>query len=801
MIKKGFILLFITAISLSACSNLPGTVGIKKLTIESANQSRAQTPGQIEFIVDLSEPLLNDEQILLAQLDIVTGEMIAPKFTQFTKIDDFKYKAMLPTDHLGTLRYRYVKVGKEQVNEQFIDGTSGYRILELGNVWSVTDYIAGWSNSNPTLSGGTLAGKVFSSETDAPLNGAVVQIQGLTVETDIFGRYELVNLPAGTFFVHFSSPDDQFEPFQQLAAVEDGKVTVADIWLKERDFKQFNFILDVPPDLITNNQIYLLGDVYQLGQRLLPGGIEYIDQQAVIKMEKISATRYQAVVELGVGQAIEYKYTTGDGFWGAERNKDGSNLLRQFIVEPNGDSVLDQVVNWGGSNNRIEVILAANYPKEIPITINLNAFEWSNPISLNQTERDSYYIELPRPNDLVSDASIKICLGFETDPPCAIFSDGANTVKINFLESKTTQLIISGWDKELGEIYSSDFDISSPNVDDFEAGFSYSSDRELSSIFPFQGLVKIDVPKGTSFIIECIERFELKGNSFIRKSGNFPNGSPETIMLINNAKTAGMDPWLYLNIEEITGLSDMAYSGDDPQVITSALRMVNEQFMILAQTANLTGVDTIIIGGSGLASLVPGINAENFANEKYRTEILEILEQSLKNFRSHYSGKIYYSLNYNNTGLHHLPNSEPTFDGYLIDWTTGLSDQEIANVEELASNIHLMLEYDIIPTIPFGKRIIIRANTPSTAGVLLGCSNNETTNCVEYENGNSSIQTVTQQVIYKAFITAISGRTDVEGFISGGFDPSSLAIDQTSNIYGKPAFADFIAWLKVIYED
>ena len=798
MIKRILFSILIFLFILTSCSNLPDSVKNNSDQVQGTNPSMEMGADEIEFNVYLAEPLQPGDELMLAKLDLVTGGMIAPKFFQLIKIDELHYLGIIPKTETDTLRYKYIKVGSVQVNEAFPWGRGDYRVLLSTNASSVNDFIYGWGNSVVEPQNANLAGRVLSSQGDAPINGALVQIQGRTAKTDIFGRYEIPGLPEGTYFVYFSSPDDSFEAFQQLATLEADNVTVADVWLNEIEKKTITFYVDISPDQLPANDVYVIGDLHQLGFRTNSYGESSIDPKAIIKMDKVSETRYQAVVEVPLRSIFEYKYSIGDGFWGAERNKDGEIFTRSFTANSNSEPILDKIEQWGGDSKRIEVVLPANTPVDLPVTILLNAFVSSNPIPLLLDSNGVYYLRIYSPSELIKTADVQICFGFDPDFACGIFQNGKETETINFTDSAVSQIVVSDWNKAIGSDLTSDFNISSPSVEDFEAGVAINLSELSNSAVNLNGF-GLNLPFGSSIIFESNVRLDWTGDHYFVETNDESMGGTLNQNLLSEAIELKLDPWLSLKIDEIEGLEKVGNQVSDLQTIDSALFTLDQQLMILAQTANLSVVDTIVIGGDGLADLIPGVDSLNFVDGTSQTEISNSINQMLKDLREHFDGNIYYALKYNNSGLHQLPSGDFGFDGYLIDWTTGLADDEQASMEEMTANVNLMLEYDIIPSIPLGKRIIIKANVPASTGALLGCSNNSLVNCVAEDGGNQTMDITAQQYVYQSFMTAISARTDIEGFISGGFNPTNPFINSDANVFLKPAFQDLKSWLEVIH--
>ena len=86
-----------------------------------------------------------------------------------------------------------------------------------------------------------------------------------------------------------------------------------------------------------------------------------------------------------MGAYVQYKYTLGDGFWNAEHVSGGAFRLREFVV-PSQDVILqDTVDTWSaGSSSPIlfEVAVPSNTPAQDIVSIQLNAYDWTEPIPM-----------------------------------------------------------------------------------------------------------------------------------------------------------------------------------------------------------------------------------------------------------------------------------------------------------------------------------------------------------------------------------------------------------------------------------
>lgn len=786
MIKKTLIFFFTLSL-LSGCANLPTKTLVSNSQITVPDTS-THTGNMIAVNILLLTPLAESENILLAKLDALTGAWIDPQFFPIIKLDETHYQAQIPKDAAGLFRYKYLKVAGDQVEEVNSAGEAfSFRILDTSSVSEITDVISGWQEGSAQHSTGRLVGTVRSSSGDAVLGGIRVISQGREAVTDVFGRYEISGLPDGTYFVRFSGSAQSFIDFQQLATIQAGSVTVADVWLKDADYVKVAFNLNVHPDQKTASNIYLIGDVPALGFE--SNSLQQVIPLTAIKLDRISDTQYQAVVDLPAGTSIQYKYTIGDGYWGSERGNGGGLMTRSLVVPTNDFSVTDSLGNWGGELKQIKVHNSVQISPEYPITIQFNAFEWSQPIPLTPMPDGVYLIDLVRPTELITDAQVKVCAGAFEVKNCAVF-DGNESAVISFTSAESVDLPVNAWEGDFPSSERSNFEAGDLSSEAPEVGYSLNSFLRGKDFLAAVAAGGFNIINGEVVVVELAARMVDDGYRFATEYEGLSIGDFSLPIGLAELRSAGADPWLYVNVESMETEIGVTNSEPDVDEINRFSAQLDEQLINLVQVANLSGIDTIVIGGSGLTNSMPGAFPVDAATKVWQNAIAKT--------REHFSGQIYLSVNYNNFGLNGLPAFDLDIDGYVIDWATGVSVSEGQSIEELTANINLMLDYDIIPAIPLGGRIIIRANIPSNGGVLLGCANNHTINCVVADGGMDKVNEDAQGLVYQAFMTALSGRTDVEGFISGGFDPLAARIDSSASIFGKPAMADFNRWIESV---
>src|SRR5690349_1047044 len=221
---------------------------------------------QTTFITTIPEPLQSGETLTIDILDEVTGLPLNPVTYPMTARDQFTYSAVLPLPFQTVVKYRYIKRSSGQVVEDTSKGTAiRYRLYYVAGPADVTDIVADWGDKSYARPTGIIQGQVFNTDTGSPLPNIMVTAGGIQYLTDSTGRFELTGVPVGTHNLVSYAMDGMYRPFQQGAAVGDGKVTQVDMHLSPARLVNVTFMVSVPSETVPGVPVRIAGNILQLG--------------------------------------------------------------------------------------------------------------------------------------------------------------------------------------------------------------------------------------------------------------------------------------------------------------------------------------------------------------------------------------------------------------------------------------------------------------------------------------------------------------------------------------------------------
>jgi len=213
-------------------------------------------------------------------------------------------------------------------------------------------------------------------------------------------------------------------------------------------------------------------------------------------------------------------------------------------------------------------------------------------------------------------------------------------------------------------------------------------------------------------------------------------------------------------------------------------------------------VDTLILGGDWLLPSLPGGTLPDGNNSNPPADSASRWSSLIADIRQHFSGKLYWSVNYPG-GLVNAPDLINELDGIYLLWSAPLADNPDASVNDMKFQAEILLDNEIAPfKSTFQKPIIIALAYPSITGSGLGCDKNSLGYCKDWMTlnqpdpiiENAEVNLLAQQDAYEAMFLALNERTWVDGIISRGFYfPLSLQ-DASASIFGKPTITLVNQW-------
>jgi hypothetical protein len=155
---------------------------------------------------------------------------------------------------------------------------------------------------------------------------------------------------------------------------------------------------------------------------------------------------YILTLSLPVGMDIRYKYSLGDGFWNAERKKDGSFRVRQLVVPDYDIVITDTITTWLVGDEEpltIRVRVPATTPSNESISLQLNPYVWMNPLPMWALGNNEWLLTIYSPLDVLDNATYRYCRNEQCDLSEGIISSsGITTATITSLSGTISDEIL-----------------------------------------------------------------------------------------------------------------------------------------------------------------------------------------------------------------------------------------------------------------------------------------------------------------------------------------------------------------------
>jgi hypothetical protein len=135
-------------------------------------------------------------------------------------------------------------------------------------------------------------------------------------------------------------------------------------------------------------------------------------------------------------------------------------------------------------------------------------------------------------------------------------------------------------------------------------------------------------------------------------------------------------------------------------------------------------------------------------------------------------------------------------DGVYLLWNIKLSESSNPTITEMTDEAGRLLDTSVSPLAStLGKPVVIAAAYPSASGAASGCLSDGTGGCLNWkkigppvlENNSVYLDLQLQADIYESMLNAVNERAWIEGFVSRGYYPPTIAQDKSASVRGKPA--------------
>jgi hypothetical protein len=221
-----------------------------------------------------------------------------------------------------------------------------------------------------------------------------------------------------------------------------------------------------------------------------------------------------------------------------------------------------------------------------------------------------------------------------------------------------------------------------------------------------------------------------------------------------------------------------------------------------ADLASQTGASALILGSGSISPAMPGGTLPNGSTSGVPEDAALRWQTILSTVRSHFSGTIYWALDYP-TGIKNPPSFLDAVDGVYLQWSASLTSADAYTEKDLETAFSTDLDQDVQPfQQQIGKPVVLAPMYPSATGAAHGCISQPSGECLAFEglsraypDAPSVTLNMQEQVdIYNALFNAVNSRNYISGIIARGFYPPAALEDKSASLYGKPALDVLWYW-------
>jgi hypothetical protein len=768
---------------------------------------------QTTFITALPEPLGPNETLVLAILDEVTGLSLNATYYPMSQREGLTYSAVLPLPYNSVVKYRYIRKGASEVAEDTNLGTAiRYRMYHAVGPGEVQDIISDWADRLYARPTGSINGQVFNADTGSPLPNILVSAGGAQCLTDSAGRFELPALPVGTHNLIAYSLDGLYHPFQQGAAVGEGRITQVDLRLRSVQLINLTFTVTVPADTIPGVPVRIAGNILQLGNTFadLQGGLSTnTDRMPVMNLQPDGS--YAVSLNLPAGAHIQYKYTLGDGFWNAEHQADGNWVLRDILVPSEAAVLRDHVQTWSAGNSS-PILFEVNVPAVTPpgdiIYMQFNPYGWTEPIPMWPLGNNRWEYKLYSPLNMLGSFGYRYCRNGQ----CG----AADDVDTSAAASNGRQAITSVTGQDIQDVVSAWKWFENPEPVTL-VGASITPRKDFIAGVEFQPTFR---PNWLYYAPAAFANIQALGSSHvvITPGWSYTSVSPlvfapvpgrnplwiDSAIMIAQARAQGLTVSIFPSPEFPasadasipSSASFWAGAPRDAQWWQSWFKRYREFALNYADLASQTGSQSLVLGGDWITPALPGGKLPDGSPSNVPADAEALWKSTIAEVRAHFAGSIYWAMPYTKANLETPLNFLKEVDGIYLLWSATLSTNPSATKADYANEAGRILDNEVSPLVSLIKKpVIIAIAYPAIDGTAAGCIPSGSGGCLEWmslsrpnaDNASLNLDLQEQADIYEAILTAVNARSWISGFVSRGYYPPAALQDKSASVHSKPA--------------
>lgn len=694
------------------------------------------------------------------------------KRVTMTKEGETKWTASTPLTPGALIRYHYDRGDFSKI-ERFNEDTQiafRYLLVSSSNT-DVEDTVAMWEDIPNTPQIGTITGTVTGE--GVPLIDATVSVSGFHAATKHDGSFVIEDVPVGKQRVTVTTTLGDYKPAsEEITLTADGKSVDFDLDSAEKVTVTFN--VTPPSGTPSGSVVKLIGNIYQLGS------VYWHSNNLVTQpLRYVHLSNNRATLDLYEGTYVEYLYTLGNTVYSNEKDSNGNNVIRSFILGSSDLTRSDTIGTWkpsGYIGTTFNLTTPPNTTPSEPIlisvkaTANFGAAELPMDRIRNNTWTFTYYTnsrgtlcyryfhgldvggaERFEPDSLSTYRQIEIDIDktqYDSVERWRWFPEGSYPPSYSFTPVSViprTPFIKSiffndWWDPDFLTLFESTID----HFDDI-----YNEWINIAYVWNWKKITpKPMLENRATMALEDLRRF------------------------VSLAKSKGKKIWLNIITSDY---SNTYWGPHDSEWFAEWYEAMREFYLYHAKISQELGIDAIDLHR---------VNIFSFTSPEIKDELDNYMKNIIAEMRTEYRGYISAVGAVGDYTFYR----DLDFIGLLIWTDLGVSSE--ASVREIKNAIDVFLEFDAKPNYydPYNIPVVIaQFHCPSIDDGANRSVYESYIPTHEEDNRSKILDLIEQARVFEAVFQSIATRTWIKGFMPFGYPYIDYPESKDEKIRGKPA--------------